>query len=48
MKRHHYDSDVNIVKPGKNMKYFKYCAISINMLHTGGICGVLQFIYPFA
>ena len=25
------------------MKNFKHCAISINMLHTGGLCGVLRF-----
>ena len=26
---------------GKNMKIFKYCAISLNMVHTGALCGVL-------
>ena len=40
---HHYDDDVIIETPGKNMKNFKYYAISLNMLHTGGLCGVLEF-----
>ena len=25
------------------MKNFKYFAMSLNMLHTGGLCGVLEF-----
>ena len=29
------------------MKMFKYYAISLNMLHTGGLCGVLGFTAPF-
>ena len=29
--------------PEKNKKYFKYCAISLNMVHTGALCGVLGF-----
>ena len=29
--------------PEKNKKYFKYCAISLNMLHTGALYGVLGF-----
>ena len=28
------------------MKNFKYCAISLNIPHTGGLCGVLQFTAP--
>ena len=28
------------------MKNFKYCAISLNILHTGGLCGVLRFNAP--
>ena len=28
------------------MKNFKYCAISLNMVHTGGLCGVLGFTAP--
>ena len=28
---------------GKNMKNFKYCVISLNMLHTGGLYGILGF-----
>ena len=28
------------------MKNFKYCAISLNMIHTGGLCGVLEFTAP--
>ena len=43
---HHYEADVIIVTPGENMKNFKYCAISLNMLHTGGLCGVLGFTAP--
>ena len=31
---------------GKNMKNFKYCAISLNMVHTGELCGVLGFNAP--
>ena len=42
-----YD-DVIIMTPGKNMKNFKYCAISLNMLHTGGLCGVLRFTAPLS
>ena len=43
---HHYDADVIIVRPWKNMKNFKYCAISLNMVHAGGLCGVLGFTAP--
>ena len=25
------------------MKYFKYCTSSLNMVHTGGLCGILGF-----
>ena len=28
------------------MKSFKYCTISLNMVHTGGLCGVLWFTVP--
>ena len=28
------------------MKNFKYCAISLNMVRTGGLCGVLGFTAP--
>ena len=28
------------------MKNFKYCAIALNILHTGGLCGVLRFTAP--
>ena len=28
------------------MKSFKYCAISLNMVRTGGLCGVLRFTAP--
>ena len=28
------------------MKNFKYCAISLNMVHAGGLCGVLGFTAP--
>ena len=28
------------------MKNFKYCAISLNIVHTGGLCGVLRFTAP--
>ena len=28
---------------GRNMKNFKYCAISLNMVHRVGLCGVLGF-----
>ena len=28
------------------MKNFKYFAISLNMVHTGGLCGVLWFTAP--
>ena len=28
------------------MKNFKHCAISLNMVHTGGLCGVLRFTTP--
>ena len=28
------------------MKNFKYCAISLNMGHKGGLCGVLGFTAP--
>ena len=28
------------------MKKFKYCAISLNLVHTGGLCGVLWFTAP--
>ena len=32
----------------KNMKNFKYCTISLNMLHTDGLCGVLRFTAPLS
>ena len=41
-------TDVAIATPGKNMKNFKYCAISLNMLHIGGLCGVLRFTAPLS
>ena len=44
--RHHYDAGVIIVTPGTNMKNFKYCAILLNMVHTGGLCGILVFTAP--
>ena len=28
------------------MKNFKFCAISLNMIHTGELCGVLRFTAP--
>ena len=28
------------------MKNFKYFAIALNILHTGGLCGVLRFTAP--
>ena len=28
------------------MKNFKFCAISLNMVHTGVLCGVLGFTTP--
>ena len=28
------------------MKNCKYCAISLNILHIGGLCGVLRFTAP--
>ena len=31
---------------GKNMNNSKNCAISLNMLHTDGLCGVLGFTTP--
>ena len=40
---HIYDGDVIIMTPGRNMKKIKYCAISLTMLHTRGLCGVLGF-----
>ena len=46
---HHYGADVIIVilmASGKNMKNFKYCALSLNMLHTGELCGILGFTTP--
>ena len=46
--RHHYHADVIIVTPGKNVKNFKYCAILLNMLHTGGLCRVLRFTAPLS
>ena len=36
----YHDANVIIETPGKNIKIFKYCPISLNMLHTGGLCGV--------
>ena len=30
------------------MKNFKFSAISLNMLHTGGLCGVLQYTAPLS
>ena len=41
--RHNYDADVFIVTPEKSMKNFKYCAISLNMLHTVGLWELLRF-----
>ena len=38
-----YDADIVTVTPGKSMKNFKYWAISLNMLHTGGLFGELKF-----
>ena len=35
-----------MVTSGKNMKIFKYYVISLNILHTGGHCGVLGFTAP--
>ena len=35
-----------MVTPGKNIKNFKYCAIWLNMVHTGRLCGVLGFTAP--
>ena len=37
---HHYRDT------GKNMKNFKYCVISLNVVHTGGLWGVLGFTAP--
>ena len=45
---HHYNTDVIIATLGKNMKNIKYCAISLNMPRTGGLCGVLQFTAPLS
>ena len=28
------------------MENFNYCAILLNMVHTGGLCGVLGFTAP--
>ena len=28
------------------MKNFRYCTLSLNMVHTGGLCGVLGFNAP--
>ena len=28
------------------MENCKYCAISLNILHIGGLCGVLRFTAP--
>ena len=42
------DTDLVIVTPGKKMKNFKHCAISLNMLHTGGLCGVLWLTAPLS
>ena len=28
------------------MKNVKYCAISLNIVHAGGLCGVLGFTAP--
>ena len=44
--RHHYDADVIIAIPGGNMKNFQYFSISLNMVHTGGLCEVLGFTAP--
>ena len=44
--RHRYDTDIIIVTPGINMTNFKYCAISLNMVHTGGVREVLGFTAP--
>ena len=33
--------------PGKNVKNFQHCAISLNMVDTGGLCVVLGFTAPF-
>ena len=41
--RHHYDYRHHYRYTGENMKNFKYTAISLNMLHIGGLCGVLGF-----
>ena len=30
----------------ESMKNFKYCAISLNILHTSGLCGILRFTAP--
>ena len=30
------------------MKNFKYCAISLDMLHTDGLCEVLPFTAPLS
>ena len=27
----------------RQVKHEKFCAISLNILHTGGLCGVLRF-----
>ena len=44
--RHHYYADVIIVAMGKIMKNFKYCAISLNVVLTDGLSGVLGFTAP--
>ena len=42
----HYDTDVVIMTPGENMKSLKYSAISLSMVHTGGLCEGLVFTAP--
>ena len=42
-----FDNNViimTLMAQGKDMKSFKYCAISLNMLHTGELFGIFGFI----
>ena len=37
-----FDDEVIIITP----KIFKYCAISLNIIHTGELCGILGLTAP--
>ena len=49
-----FDDDVIIMTltslfdTGEEHENFKFCAISLNKLHTSGLCGVLRLIAPLS